>query len=90
MYNCNKNDRVKIAEEFFMTFNDMKAEVYNDAIHKIKNNETGICGALTWLEIRSTMLTESSPFNRNLERFPLRPPTKKAKDTDKSKTNRRQ
>lgn len=74
MYNCNENDRVKIAEEFFRLFSERKVEVYNEALHKRHNNKQGICGALTWLEIISTFISERSAFDRKLKRRPLRPP----------------
>lgn len=82
MYNCNTNERVKIAEDFFRMFNNAKIEVYNNAIHKRKNN-TGICGALTWLEIKLIIMMDNNPFNRRLERLSLKP--EKPKQTKNKK-----
>lgn len=73
VYNCNENDRLGLLEDFLRLFIHRNALMYHTALHQRENDQRGVCAALTWLEIYLTFLTGTSPFNRNLVTYPIRP-----------------
>lgn len=66
IYNCNWFDSGSTIIKFLCRIIDCEKNVYHSALHRRRNNELGICGALSWCEILLHFWTMTNPFERSV------------------------